>query len=163
MQRRSSIWNRGRRAAVAVVAILFVSACAAADKAHATAAIKAAEDAIAAARASDASKFAADQLSSMDAAVASAKAAFEKGDYASALNQARDVAAKAKELPAAASAKKAELAKAWDGSLRGVQSRQLLGRDRQSDGSQEPGGRDHDRPQHAAPRCCEVAGEGDGQ
>ena len=113
MQRRSSIWNRGRRAAVAVVAILFVSARAAADKAPAAAAIKAAEDAIAAAKASDASKFAANQLSSMDATVASAKAAFEKGDYASALNQARDVAAKAKDLPAAASAKKAELAKAW--------------------------------------------------
>ena len=113
MQRRSSIWNRARHGAVAMLAILVVAACAAADKAPAAAAIKAADEALAAAKATDASKFASDQLTSMDAAMASAKASFEKGDYASALNQARAVAAKARELPAAASAKKAELAKEW--------------------------------------------------
>jgi hypothetical protein len=113
MRHRSSIWMRLRSAASAAMAVLLVSACVSADKAPAEAAIKAAEQAVTAARTSDAAKYAPDQVTSLDAAMASAKAAFDKGDYASALSQAKDVAVKARELPAMASAKKAEMAKAW--------------------------------------------------
>jgi hypothetical protein len=93
--------------------VLFISACGSADKAPAAAAIKAGEEALAAAKSGDAAKYVPDQLKSVDAALASAKAAFDKGEYTAALNQAKDIATKAKEAVAAAAAKKEELAKAW--------------------------------------------------
>lgn len=112
MRRRDSSWTRLRCAAGAAVVALVLSACGSADKAPAAAAIKAAEEALVAAR-GDAEKFVPDQLKSVDVALASAKAAFDKGEYAAALTLAKDLPAKAKDLAAAASAKKAELAKTW--------------------------------------------------
>ena len=96
----------------AAVVLLLVTACGSAEKAPAEAAIKAAEDALAAAR-GEAARYVPDQLKSVEAALASAKAAFDKGDYTVALNGAKDLAVKAKDLGVAATAKKAELAKTW--------------------------------------------------
>jgi hypothetical protein len=83
-------------------------------KAPAEAAIKAAESALAAAR-PEAAKFVPDQLKGVEDALASAKDNFQKGDYQQALTGAQDLAAKAKDLAAAAAAKKDELTTSWQG------------------------------------------------
>ena len=81
-------------------------------KAPAEAAIKAAEDALAAAR-PEVAKFAPDQLKGVEDALATAKDNFQKGEYPQALTGAQDLAAKVKDLAAAAAAKKDELTKSW--------------------------------------------------
>src|SRR5262249_53353107 len=81
--------------------------------APATAAVTAAQGAIDAVK-GEAAKYVPDQLSALESTLASAKASFEKQDYKAALASAQDVAAKAKDLGAAAAAKKAELAKSWE-------------------------------------------------
>ena len=82
------------------------------DKEPAEAAIKAAEAAVAAAKA-EAVKYVPDQVKGVEDALKTAKDAFEKKEYTQALNAAKDLPAKAKELAAAAEAKKAEMTKAW--------------------------------------------------
>ncbi len=82
-------------------------------KAPAEAAIKAADEALAGVR-SDASIYVPDQLKSVEDALATAKENFQKGEYQQALTGAKDLAAKAKDLAAAVSAKKEELTKSWN-------------------------------------------------
>ena len=94
-----------------VVAIL-VAACGSADKGPAEAAIKAAEEAINAAKA-EVSKYMPDQASSLDAGLAAAREKFNKGDFKGALSDAQALASKAKDMASAAAAKKAELTKTW--------------------------------------------------
>jgi hypothetical protein len=55
-----------------------------------------------------------DQVKSVEDMLATAKANFEKKDFKAALTGAQDATAKAKDLGAAVTAKKAELAKAWE-------------------------------------------------
>jgi len=81
-------------------------------KAPAEAAIKATEEALAAVG-SDASAYIPDQLKEVEDALAAAKESFQKGEYEQALNGAKDLAAKAKDLAAAAASKKDELTKSW--------------------------------------------------
>ena len=97
--------------ALVVVALFFI-ACSR-DKAPAEAAIKAAEDALNAAKA-EASKYVPDQVKSVEDTLKAAKDSFAKGEYTAALNSAKDLPAKAKDLTAAAAAKKAELTKSWE-------------------------------------------------
>jgi hypothetical protein len=61
-----------------------------------------------------------DQVKSIEDALAGAKASFEKNDFKAALTGAQDVAAKAKDLGAAAAAKKAQLTKSWEEMSSGV-------------------------------------------
>lgn len=97
-------------AAAAVACALFI-ACNT-DKVPAQAAITAAEQAVGAVSA-DAQKFVPDQLKAVNDSLAAAKDQFAKGDYKAALASATELAGKAKELGAAALAKKDELTKAW--------------------------------------------------
>jgi hypothetical protein len=96
------------------VALLFAAALGACSsgKAPAEQAIKAAEEALNAAKA-EAMKYVPDQVKSVEDALKAAKDTFTKGDYAGAATAAAGVSAKAKDLVAAAAAKKAELAKDW--------------------------------------------------
>src|SRR5262245_6065062 len=98
---------------VAVAAAMVLVSCESADKAPATAAITAAQGAIDAVK-GEAAKYVPDQLRTLESTLASAKASFEKQDYKAALASAQDVASKAKDLGAAAAAKKAELEKSWE-------------------------------------------------
>jgi hypothetical protein len=82
------------------------------DKVPAQAAITAAESAITAVSA-DAQKYVPDQLKAVNDSLAAAKDQFAKGDYKAALATASELATKAKDLGAAAVAKKNELTKAW--------------------------------------------------
>lgn len=59
---------------------VLLSACGGGDKGPAEAALKAAEEAVSAAR-GEASKYMPDQVRSLDAAMAAAKEKFNKGDY----------------------------------------------------------------------------------
>ncbi len=97
--------------AAAVVACSLSLACNT-DKVPAHAAITAAEQAIGAVS-GEAQKFVPDQLKATNDALAAAKDQFAKGDYKGALASATELTAKAKELGAAALAKKDQLTKAW--------------------------------------------------
>lgn len=99
-----------RVAAAAAACALFI-ACNT-DKVPAQAAITAAESAITAVSA-DAQKYVPDQLKAVNDSLAAAKDQFAKGEYKGALATATEVTAKAKDLGAAAAAKKNELMKAW--------------------------------------------------
>jgi hypothetical protein len=98
--------------AVLLVGLMLVVGCAR-DKEPAEAAIKAAEAAVSAAKA-EAAKYVPDQVKGVEDALKAAKDAFEKKEYTQALNAAKDLPAKAKELASAAAAKKAELTKTWE-------------------------------------------------
>lgn len=98
--------------AVVLVGLMLVAGCSR-DKEPAEAALKAAEAAVSAAKA-EAAKYVPDQVKGVEDALKAAKDAFEKKEYTQALNAAKDIPAKAKELAAAAAAKKAELTKSWD-------------------------------------------------
>jgi hypothetical protein len=95
-----------------VVLALSLAGCAR-DKEPAAAAIKAAEEAFNAAKA-EAMQYVPDQVKGIEGAIKSAKENFEKGEYTAALNAAKDLPGKIKELSAAAAAKKADLTKAWE-------------------------------------------------
>lgn len=95
-------------AAVAVLAV----ACAS-DKGPAELAIKAAEQAIAEARA-EAQKWVPEQLAAVESALTAAKDKFGKGSYKEALAEAQAVAGQAKDLVTAAGTKQAELTKTWE-------------------------------------------------
>jgi len=112
----------GRTTAVGVallIAAFSLAACESADKAPAAAAIAAAQSALDGVR-GEATKYVPDQVKSVDDALATAKANFEKKDYKAALAVAQDAGAKGKELGAAVAARKAELAKAWGEMSSGV-------------------------------------------
>lgn len=96
---------------VFIVLVLFVVACAS-DKKPAEEAIKAAEAAINAAK-GEAVKYVPDQVKALEDALQTAKDAFGKKDYKAALNSAKDLPGKAKDLAAAAATKKEELTKVW--------------------------------------------------
>ncbi len=83
------------------------------DKGPAETAIKAGDDAIAAA-APEAEKYVPDQLAAAKDALAAAKDKFAKGEYKEALAAGTELATKAKDLVAATAAKKDELTKAWN-------------------------------------------------
>jgi len=97
---------------------ILLSGCAS-DKGPAEAAIKAAEAAVSATVA-EASQYVPDQAKSLQAALAATKEKFAKGDYTAALADATSLTGKAKEVASAASAKKAELTKAWEGLSAGM-------------------------------------------
>jgi hypothetical protein len=114
--------GNGKRTAIGIalaIAVLALAACESADKAPAAAALTAAQTAIDAVK-TEAMKYVPDQVKSVDDALATAKANFEKKDYKAALAGAQDVAARAKELGAAAATKKAELTKSWEEISNGV-------------------------------------------
>ena len=98
--------------AVLLVGCMLVVGCSR-DKEPAEAAIKAAEEAVGAAKA-EATKYVPDQVKGVEDALKAAKDAFEKKEYTQALNGAKDIPGKAKDLSTAAAAKKAELTKAWE-------------------------------------------------
>lgn len=91
----------------------------ASDKGPAEAALKAAEEAVAAAK-SEVSRYLPDQARALDAALASAKDKLAKGDYKAALAEAQALPARAKEAATAAAAKKTELTRAWEGVSAGM-------------------------------------------
>ena len=97
---------------VLVVVVLFAAACAS-DQKPAEEAIKAAESAIESAK-GEAAKYVPDQVKGLEDGLKAAKDALAKKDYKAALSAAKDLPGKAKELGAAAAAKKAELTKAWE-------------------------------------------------
>jgi predicted small secreted protein len=97
----------------AVLAIgLLLAGCNGAQKEATGAAINAAQSAINAASA-EAAKYAPEQLAAAQATLQNAKDALAKGDYPAALSAAQDAANKAKDLAAAAAAKKDEWTKTW--------------------------------------------------
>jgi hypothetical protein len=103
--------NRLMFTVTALALSIALLACSAA-KAPAEAAIKAGEEALAAAK-PEAAKYVPVQLKGIEDALAAAKDNFQKGEYQLALTGAQDLAAKAKDLAAAAAAKKDELTRSW--------------------------------------------------
>lgn len=95
----------------AVIGLALV-ACAG-NKDAASTAIKAAEDAFNAVK-GEAMKYVPDKVKAIEDSIKAAKDTFDKGNYDAALSAAKAIPDKVKELSAAAAAKKAELAKAWE-------------------------------------------------
>jgi hypothetical protein len=95
-----------------MVAVVLASACAS-DKVPAEQAVKAAEAAVAAVGA-EAAKLVPDQMKALEASLAAVKDKFAKNDYKAVLAEAPTLATKAKEVAAAAAAKKSELTKSWE-------------------------------------------------
>jgi hypothetical protein len=95
-----------------MVAALLATACAS-DTVPAEQAVKAAEAAVAAVGA-EAAKPVPDQAKALDMALATVKEKFAKGEYKAALAEAPALASKAKEIAAAAAAKKADLTESWE-------------------------------------------------
>lgn len=95
-----------------IVMALGLAACSGAKKNAATTAITAAEEAYNAAKA-DIAMYLPDDAKTVEDAIASAKASFEKKDFAGALAAVKDIPAKITELGTAAAAKKDELTKGW--------------------------------------------------
>jgi hypothetical protein len=104
--------------AALLLSVPILAGCAS-DKGPAEAAIKAAEEAVNATVA-EASKYVPDQAKSLQAALAATQEKFAKGDHTAALGDAKSVTDKAKEVASAASAKKAELTRAWEGLSAGM-------------------------------------------
>src|SRR5262249_4445471 len=98
--------------AALLLSVPILAGCAS-NKGPAEAAIKTAEEAVSATVA-EASKYVPDQAKSLQTALAAVKGKVAKGEYTVVLNDARSLTDKTKEVASAASAKKAELAKAWE-------------------------------------------------
>lgn len=90
----------------------FMFAACSSDKGPAEQAIKAAEDAVNAAK-GEAAKYIPSEVKSIEDALAAAKDKLAKGDYKAALGEAQGLVGKAGGLAEAAKAKKEELTKAW--------------------------------------------------
>jgi len=108
---------------VGVMVILFFafvmfSACGG-DKGPATLAIKAAEEAINVAK-TEVGKIAPDEIASLEGALTSAKDKLAKGEIKEALAEAQGLVGKAKDVVAAAKAKKDELTKQWTDMSQGL-------------------------------------------
>src|SRR5579871_5830244 len=97
---------------LSVALAVTLAACNGAQKEATEAAISAAQTAINATQ-GEAAKYVPDQLAAAQTAVQNAKDALAKGDYQAALAAAQDAANKAKDLAAAAAAKKQELMQQW--------------------------------------------------
>ncbi|MDD3248937.1 MAG: hypothetical protein PHF23_00990 [Smithellaceae bacterium] len=104
-----------KRIAVQVLATLFilvmVMGCAD-EKGPAQLAMKAAEQAVETTKA-EAAKLVPEEVAALEAALASAKEKLDKGEYKAALVEAQGLVGKAKDILAAAKAKKDELSKQW--------------------------------------------------
>jgi hypothetical protein len=98
-------------AVVLFVTVSFLMACSGGKNA-ADLAIKTAEQAVNATKA-EAAKIVPDQVKSLEDTLAAAKEKFVKGEYKAALEEATALAGKAKDVLAAAKAKKEELTKKW--------------------------------------------------
>jgi nucleotide-binding universal stress UspA family protein len=98
-------------AVVLFVSVSFLMACSG-GKSAAELAIKTAEEAVNATKA-EAAKIVPDQVKSLEDALAAAKEKVIKGEYKEALGEATALAGKAKDVLAAAKAKKEELTKKW--------------------------------------------------
>lgn len=94
---------------LALLAAIAIAGC---SKAPAAAALKTADDAVAAAR-RDGEKFAPEQLKALTDAASAAHAQFERGDYAAANSAAEAVVADGQDVVKTAAAKKEATAKAW--------------------------------------------------
>jgi hypothetical protein len=92
--------------------VAFLAMSCSLSKTPAQLAIKTAEEAMNTVR-NEAAKFVPEQLAEMEAALAGAKQAFEKGDYKAALASAKDLPAKVQDLGTAIEAKKAALPQDW--------------------------------------------------
>ncbi len=103
---------------VLMVVVLFGAACAS-DQKPAEEAIKAAQAAVDSAK-GEAMKYIPDQVKGLEDGLQAAKDALAKKDYKAALSAAKDLPGKAKDLAAAAAAKKDELTKAWEEMSGGV-------------------------------------------
>jgi hypothetical protein len=107
-------------AALAVVSLaLFASGC---NKGPAEAALKAADEALAAAQ-PEIEKYVPEELASLTSAAQAARSEFEKGNYTEALKAAQELPARIQAAVAAAGEKKAQLTAAWTemaGSLPGL-------------------------------------------
>ncbi|HEY3383636.1 MAG TPA: hypothetical protein VGK32_17875 [Vicinamibacterales bacterium] len=101
-----------------VLVAMFGVACAT-QKVPAEAAIKAAEQAFDAVK-GEATAYAPDQIAGVEEALKSAKDAFAKGDYQAALTAAQAIPEKVTALATAATAKKNELTKGWEGMSAGL-------------------------------------------
>jgi hypothetical protein len=106
------------RRILCLVALVMLSACAS-DKAPAEQAVKAAESAVAGVKA-EAAKWVPDQAQALDASLAAVKDKFAKGDYKAVLADAPALATRANAVAAAATSKKAELAKSWEAMSAGL-------------------------------------------
>ena len=95
-----------------IVLVLFLAACAS-EKVPAEQAIKVAEEGLSAVKA-EAMKYVPDQVKGVEDVLKGAKENFSKGEYKAALDAAKDLPQKTKDLVAAAAAKKAELTKSWE-------------------------------------------------
>jgi len=89
------------------------------DKTPALAALRTADEAVRATR-GEAALLVPDQVKALEAALQSAKDRYGKGNYEGALKEAQALPAKAKDVLAAAAAKKAELTSAWEGVSAGM-------------------------------------------
>jgi hypothetical protein len=96
-----------------VIMGLFLMSCGSGNKEAATVAIKAAEDSYNAVK-GEVLKYIPDQAKGVEDAIKGAKENFDKGNFDAALNAAKPIPDKVKELTTAAAAKKAELAKSWE-------------------------------------------------
>jgi predicted nucleic acid-binding Zn-ribbon protein len=96
---------------IASLAVM-MAACNGGQKEATEAALDAAQTAISTVQ-GEAAKYVPDQLKETQDAMQSARDALAKGDYQGALNGAQNAANKARELAAAAAAKKEELSKNW--------------------------------------------------
>lgn len=96
-----------------VVIGLFLVSCGSGNKEAAGVAIKAAEDSYNAVK-GDVLKYIPDQAKGVEDAIKGAKENFDKGNFDAALNAAKPIPDKVKELTTAVAAKKAELGKSWE-------------------------------------------------
>jgi hypothetical protein len=112
-------WRRIAVGIAMATIVLLLVACESPDKAPAGTAITTAQTAIDAVK-GEAAKYLPDQVKSLEDALATARANFEKKDFKAALAGAQEVTANAKDLGAAVAAKKAELTKAWEEMSSGV-------------------------------------------
>jgi hypothetical protein len=126
---------------------LLLGACGSAQKEVTEAALNAAQSAITVAQ-GEAAKYAPDQLKAAQGAMRGARDALAKGDYETALKGARDASSKAKDLAAAAAAKKEELTNAWSSLSASIprQMQEVKNRlDAYSHGAKMPAGMDKTR------------------
>ncbi len=109
--------ERFLKLAAGLVCVLALVACS--NKAPAEAALKVADEAVAQVKAS-AAKLVPDQMQSLESGLAAAKDKFAKGDYKGAIADAQALPGKAKEVLAAAEAKKAEFTASWSNLSEGL-------------------------------------------
>jgi hypothetical protein len=96
---------------LALAVVLLFAACSS-SKEPAEQAIKAAEEAFGSVKV-EALKYVPDQAQAFETTLNTAKDSFAKGDYLAALNSAKDLLPRAKDLATAATAKKEELSQKW--------------------------------------------------